>query len=491
MPQLLIQFRHLSKHFGTQTLFEDVSLSIHRGEIIALIGENGAGKTTLLSLLASKSTDLRVGFLPQEIPSSEGLVRDFFEDKALLDLEDRMKSCLESDQLTLWAELHQKYVELGGYQRIPIEKMLKGLKIEESLLDQPFNWLSCGQKTRVALAKALIENPDLLLLDEPTNHLDSEMLDWLKTALEERDGATILVSHDRKFINRTCKRLIEIKQGKLHCYRGNWDDYLKEQKGLQEMQKRNYESQEEERRILKQKIKAFSFSKAKASPPSDRNIMAYDYRGANHQKSLQRNLDQLKEKLQKIEANLIEMPNPKRILGLKFQTTPLMSSVAIELEEISLAFGGKTILSSFSETLSQGERIILASPNGSGKTTLLRCIAGDLIPCSGSLRIAKSGKIGYLDQEALLLPMDQTPLEYFGVRFQLSEEALRRELHKAAIGGAELLQRPFSTLSTGQRKRFSILSLILDKPNILLLDEPTNHLDFLTLEALEAGLLNF
>jgi len=504
MSRLLIQFSHLFKSFGSFSLFDDISLSINQGEIFALIGENGAGKTTLLQLLAgsslpdaghfSRAPHLTTGVLPQEVsqPSCDISARVYIEEGALSDLERRMAACLDDpDRLAEWSELHERYEQLGGYHRIPIEKVLKGLKLDASLLDLPMASLSSGQRVRVALAKALIENPALLLLDEPTNHLDLEMLEWLEEMLRTRQGATIIVSHDRKFLNATCNRLIEIKNGKLTCYGGNYDFYLQEQERLIERQMKAFETQEEERSLLKQKIKAATFSKGKASPPKDRDIMAYDHRGEKHQKSLQRNLDVLKARLAVIEANPLPNPKPKSIRGLRFSPTPLASSVAIELEQISKAFGEKRLFSGFTKMLCKGDRIALTGPNGSGKTTLLRCIAGLLPVDAGQIRYAPTAKISYLDQEVELLPMEQTPLQYFESKFNLSEEELRRELHKAAIGGAELLSRPFSTLSAGQRKRLMLLSLILEKPNVLLLDEPTNHLDFLTLETFETALLNF
>lgn len=503
MSRLLVQFSHLSKSFGPNLLFEDVSLSINQGDVFALIGENGAGKTTLLKLLSkaifpdggslSAAPNLTIGFLPQEVvvPDPTALVRDFIEEGHLSELERKMAIALEKEQLSEWAELHETYEHLGGYRRIPIEKVLDGLKLEAHLLDVPLTNLSSGQRVRVALAKALIENPDLLLLDEPTNHLDAEMLQWLENTLSSREGATVIVSHDRKFLNATCNRLIEIKNGKLTCYGGNYDFYLEEQERLLERQMKAFEAQEEERALLKQKIKAITFSKGKAPLPKDRNIMAYDHRGEKHQKSLQRNLDVLKARLAEIEANPLPNPKPKSIKGLRFLPTPLPSTVAIELENLSKAFGVKRLFSGFTKMICKGDRIVLTGPNGSGKTTLLRCIAGLLPVDTGQIRYAPTAKIAYLDQEVELLPMKQTPLQYFESRFSLSEEELRKELHKAAIGGAELLSRLFSILSVGQRKRLMLLSLILEKPNVLLLDEPTNHLDFLTLEAFETALLNF
>lgn len=503
MSQLLVQFTHLFKSFGSISLFEDISLSINQGDVFALIGENGAGKTTLLKLLTkailpdqggfSTAPNLTIGFLPQEvvIPDPTITVRGFIEEGHLSELERRMTAALEKDQLTEWAEMHEKYEHLGGYRKVPIEKVLTGLKLEISLLDLPLANLSSGQKVRVALAKALIENPDLLLLDEPTNHLDAEMLEWLENTLMARVGATVIVSHDRKFINATCNHVIELERGKLNCYGGNYDFYLAERERLVERQIKAYEAQEEERSSLKQKIKAMTFSKGKAPPPSDRNIMAYDYRGGNHQKSEARRLDALKERLGLIEANPIQHPRPKSITGLRFTPTPLASAVAVELEDTTKTFGTKTLFSHFSKLLNKGDRVVLTGPNGAGKTTLLKCIAGKIPVDSGQIRIAPTAKISYLDQEIEELPMDQTPLEYFESRFQLSEEALRRELHKAALGGADLIRRSFSSLSVGQRKRLMLLSIILERPNVLLLDEPTNHLDFLTLEAFETALLNF
>lgn len=504
MSRLLIQFSHLSKSFGSFLLFDDISLSISQGEVFALIGENGAGKTTLLQVLAgsslpeaghlSRAPHLTTGFLPQEVslPSSDITARVYIEEGPLSELERRMSACLDDpDRLAEWSELHERYEQLGGYQRMPIEKVLKGLKLDASLLDFPMTTLSSGQRVRVALAKALIENPDLLLLDEPTNHLDREMLNWLEGMLRIREGATIIISHDRKFLNATCSRLIEIKNGKLTCYGGNYDFYLEEQERLLERQMKAFEAQEEERALLKQKIKALTFSKGKASPSKDRNIMAYDRRGEKHQKSLQRNLDVLKARLAEIETNPLLHPKPKSIKGLRLLPISLASTIAIELEEVSKAFGERRLFSGFTKMICKGDRIVLTGPNGSGKTTLLRCIAGLLPIDAGQIRCAQSAKIAYLDQEVELLPMEQTPLQYFESRFSLSEEEFRKELHKAAIGGAELLNRPFSTLSVGQRKRLMLLSLILEKPNVLLLDEPTNHLDFLTLEAFETALLNF
>lgn len=504
MSWLLVQVSHVFQTFDSLSLFNDVSLSVHEGEVLALIGENGSGKSTLLQILAgtrtpdsgnlNKSSNLSIGFLPQEIclhnPST--LLREFLEENSLFDMERKMAACLEDpSRLAEWAELHEKYEQLGGYGRIPIEQVLRGLKLESNWLNLPMAHLSSGQRVRASLAKALIENPDLLLLDEPTNHLDQEMLKWMETALKQRKGACVISSHDRKFLNAVCTQLVEINNSKLTSYGGNYDFYLAERERTIERQIKAFEAQEEERASLRQKIKAITFSKAKPTPPKDRNIMGYDRRGEKYQKSLQQKLGALKERLKAIEANPLSHPRPKGIKGLRFAASPLDSPVAIEIEQVSKGYGSRVLLSNFCKNIYKGDRILVRGPNGSGKTTLLKAIAGIVPLDEGSIRLAPTTKIGFLDQEVELLPMDQTALQYFERQYSVNEETLRRELHKAGLDGTDLLRCRFSSLSTGQRKRLMLLALILEKPNVLLLDEPTNHLDFITLEAFEKALLEF
>lgn len=502
MSRLLIHTSHLYTSFGAHSLLQDISLSVHEGDSFAFIGENGSGKSTLLSLLAGlkipdsgeiKRTEcLTIGLLPQEVSinDSDATARTYLTEGALSSLGKEMMKYLDEGRLEEWATLHEEYERKGGYRKLPLEKLVQGLRLE-LCLDTPMDTLSSGQRVRVALAKALIENPDLLLLDEPTNHLDQEMMKWLCEVILSRKGATILVSHDREFLNKACNRLIELKGGTLTCYGGSYDYYLDEKERLLEKDIEDFERNEEKKAQIREKIKAMTFSRKKPAPPSDRNTMAYDAHGEHHQKSLSRTLNTLKEQLEALEEKGGSNPRPKSIKGLHFSSDTLSSYVAIEIENISKTFQEQTLFENINLCLGRGDRTILKGPNGSGKTTLLRCIIGEEKIDSGIIKIASGVHIGYLDQEVTLLPMNETPLLYFEKNFRLSEHEVRSELHKAALLGADLLNRPFSTLSVGQRKRMMLLSLILSKPNVLLLDEPTNHLDLMTLEAFEQSLLNF
>lgn len=506
MSRLLIHCNRLFKSFGEHALFKGISLSLHQGERFALIGENGAGKTTLLEILAGiqlpdaglmeKAKDLTIGFLPQEVTLSDEKItaREVILSGPLTELEKELKSLEphldDPASLALWSDLHEKYEKHGGYQRPAVEEILHRLKLKIDL-DVPMKSLSSGQKVRVLLAKMLFESPDVLLLDEPTNHLDQEMTLWLENLLLNYRGSLIIVSHDRKFLNASCNRLLEVHSGHLTAYGGSYDFYLQEREKRIEREIKAYELQKEEKAELKEKIRSMTFSKRASKERSDNDKLSYNQRGEGQQKSVKRTLENLKARLKEIEDHPLLHPRPKTITGLVFAKTPLSSPIALELEDVSKSFSSKPILNHISFTLHKGDRIIITGANGSGKTTLLALIAGKLAPDSGSIRIPPTGSIAYLDQETSHFPLDETPKEFFARHFKLNEEDLCRELYRAGLGGMEFINRPFASLSVGQRKRLSLLSLILLKPNILLLDEPTNHLDFITLEALEKALLDF
>lgn len=504
MSQLLIQLSHIFKSFGSFSLFNDFSLSIHRGERVALIGENGSGKTSIIKLLTKEMlpdrgdvfylSHLKVGYVPQEMtfPNSRISARKYLEDPILFQLEQEMTMCLEDPHLySSWERLHEQYEQLGGYERLPIEKSLEALEFPLALLDVPLDFLSCGERLKLSLVKTLAQHPDLLLLDEPTNHLDEKGRVLLIESIRARKGATLFVSHDRKFLNQTAHRIYEINEGKLTSYGGNYDFYLDEKRRLFHREKKAYEEQRKEQLTLKQTIKETRGCCKKTAPLKDRNLMAYDRRGELHQKANQRKLDRLNHQLEEIEEHCLSRPVQKKIQGLYFSPQPLASSLVIELEEITKGFDDRLLFTQLRKIIGKGERIFLKGSNGCGKSTLLRCLAGMMQLDAGKIHYTPTAKIAYLDQEESLFPLHQTPFEYFHMQFGLSEEKMRKELHKFAIADKGCIHHPFSSFSLGQIKRWRLLSLILQKPNVLLLDEPTNHLDLLTIEALETALLAF
>ncbi|MBA3239540.1 MAG: ABC-F family ATP-binding cassette domain-containing protein [Parachlamydiaceae bacterium] len=506
MSRLLIHCTHLCKNFGSQRLFERLSLSVNAGERFALIGENGCGKTTLIKILKGlvlpdegdvrSAKNLVISYLPQELYDfcPDQTARDYLLDTPLRELERRMafleRSLDDPDVLTKWAELQADFEQRGGYSRIPIEKVLFPLKIDLAL-DSLMGNLSGGERMRIALAKVLMEKSDLLLLDEPTSHLDFDMINWLQTMLSERTTAAIIISHDRKFLNASCNRLLELSNGFVTSFGGSYDFYLQERENMIQRQLREYERQNEEKKSLKEKLHSLTFSQRAPKGPKDSNKLAYNLRGGGHQKSTQRTIENYKTKLAEIESQLLQRPQAKTVRGLNFSPNPLAEKWALEFDHVNKSYGSRPILIDFTGELLAGDRIVIRGPNGSGKTTLLDAVAGLLEIDEGKLQKHSSVKIGYLDQGVRQLPMDQTAAEYFVQHFKLSTEDVCKELHISGLAGVDIIQRPFKTLSLGQRKRMMLLSLVLSKANVLLLDEPTNHLDFQTLEALEKALLSF
>jgi ATPase subunit of ABC transporter with duplicated ATPase domains len=434
--------------------------------------------------------------LPQELYDFNPLqtARDFLLDTPLRGLERKMtllEMNLDNPEVLIeWAELQVEFEQRGGYCSIPIEKVLFPLKIDLAL-DCLMGNLSGGERMRIALAKVLIEKSDLLLLDEPTSHLDLDMIIWLQTMLSESTNAAIIISHDRKFLNASCNRLLELSNGHLTSFGGSYDFYLQERENILQRQLKEYERQIEEKKCLKEKIHSLTFSQRAPKGPKDNNKLAYNHRGGGHQKAAQRAIENYKIKLAEMETQALQRPQTKIERGLNFSPNPLRDKWALKFEHVNKSYGSRSILTDFKGAILEGDRIVIRGPNGSGKTTLLEAVAGLLEIDSGKIHKHSSVKIGYLDQGVKLLPLDLTAAEYFVQYFQLSPEDVCKELYKAGLDGIDIIDRSFKTLSLGQRKRMMLLSLVLSRANVLLLDEPTNHLDFQTLEVLEKALLSF
>ncbi|HSW72002.1 MAG TPA: ABC-F family ATP-binding cassette domain-containing protein [Chlamydiales bacterium] len=462
----LIQFQSLSISFGPKTLFSRLSLTISRGERLALIGENGSGKTTLARLAigeicpdagsVSITPGIKIGYLSQNPPTDLAITLEEF----LLPLQKRLSQLEEQLPVSLaeWESTYEEFQKQGGYL---VTQCLEALKLDHIPLTRSLSSLSGGELRRAQLAYLLLKPYDLLILDEPTNHLDKEAILWLESYLQSYQGALLLISHDRTFINRVANGLLEIQEGSLRYYSGNYEEYLVSKKKELQEKIASYQAQKEEIKELNSFIKGETFSTKKPPPPKDRNIMAYDRRGERHISSKRKKIAQAKSRLEKIV--LSDNPLPKYYTGIVFHPESLSGQ---------LPFDAKP-----------GDRIILSGPNGCGKTTLLKNLQHFSFP--------PTAIVGYLPQEIHFEDDSITPLAYLQAQFSLPEEELRSRLRRIDLFEDRLIHQPISSLSLGQKRRLQLLPLMLNNANVLLLDEPTNHLSPAIIEELEDAIAKF
>lgn len=419
----IIQFNSIHKSFGPHTLFAELSLSISRGQKIALVGENGCGKTTLARLMAA--------------------------------LE-------EPDSGSIWRA----------------EKAKIGYLPQESTVEKQ----SGGEARRAHLASLLAENWDLLILDEPTNHLDKRAVCWLEMKLRKVGGATLLISHDREFLNRVADGVLELEQGHLTYYPGNYDDYRDAKRQQRGRIAKAYEEQKEIRASLQRRIKQQSLATKATRTPRDSNKMSYDARGERRAQSRSRQIAQARMRLTQLEEKALS-PIPKSCRGIYFQPRPLRTDVALRLEDLEVQRDGRRLMPPLSGMVRPGDRVVLFGPNGCGKSSLLKILA--------RLKWAPGCQIGYLDQEGALLDENQTPLSYLRESFILPEHELRSRLYRLGLTEDQMLNKLIAECSMGQKRRIQLLALSLSRANVLLLDEPTNHLAPSLIDALEEALRHF
>lgn len=486
MPVLSVN--KISKDFRYKPLFSDVTFSIDWSERLGLIGTNGTGKTTLMKILAGEespdnglvtvSEGSRVGYLPQNpIFDPEETVLDAIFSRssdALSLIHDYEAACHElvlghDDPAIarLISELSAK-IDAAGAWEIETNAKIILAKLGVDDLDAKMGNLSGGQRKRVALAHALIVQPDLLMLDEPTNHLDAETISWLEQYLSRYAGALLLVTHDRYFLDRVTDHILEIDRGTTQLFDGNYAYYLERKAEL-----------EFNRQVEGQKRKSLIKSE-----------LAWLRRGAKARSTKQKaRIDRAEEMMaapKEKEKEEIEITILTRKLGTK----------TIEFDNVSKSYDGKTLVKDFSYIMTRGERVGIIGPNGSGKTTLLEMITERTKPDKGKLEIGPSVVIGYYDQESRKLNEEQRMIDYIK---DIAEHIPTSD--GGTISASQMLERflfppemqysPIGKLSGGERRRLYLLRLLMGTPNILLLDEPTNDLDIPTLVALESFLDEF
>lgn len=478
----------IAKAFGIHEIFKDVSFMVEQGEHVGLVGVNGSGKTTLLRCLmdpsfADKGTvqyagEIRVGYVEQGFDNIEDeTIWEFMLRSCpdILSLREKMKDLEREsgektgealkDVLDRYGRVEARYAHLDGYHyENNIKRVLIGLGYPESTWEHNALALSGGQKTRLQLAAALVNSPDLLVLDEPTNHLDIVMSQWLEKYLREFRGGVLIISHDRAFLDAVAEGILEMEGGTLHRYKGNYSRYV-EQKELQVLsQTRAYEAQQETIRRTEDYIRRYKAG-----------IKSKMARGRQSQ------LDRMER---------IDAPIKEESFTLRLPHAAESAEKVIMLEHLSVGYEGNVLLSDIDLVLRRGEKVAIIGPNGSGKSTLLKTILQEIPPLRGEAKIGNRVKIGYFSQSYERLEPQQTILDNFLTEYGMTDEQTRRLLGSMLFRGEDVY-KTIGSLSGGQKARLVLLKLVLDGANCLVLDEPTNHLDIMAKEAVEAALETF
>ena len=488
----LISFSSINKQYGKQLVFVDASFQLNPGEKVGLVGPNGSGKTTLFRMIVGEEAPdegdvsvpkrLTIGYFRQDVEemrgrstldeaiAGSGRVGDLHHELEALHHAmsdpgqlDRMDEILER-----FGHVQEEYEHLGGYAlEAQAREVLYGLGFHEDQMDGDVGALSGGWKIRVALARVLLGRPDVLLMDEPTNHLDIESIIWLEQFLKSYDGALLMTSHDREFMNRVVSKIAEIDSGEITVYSGNYDFYERERNVREANQQAAFARQQAMLAKEHRFIERFKAHAAKAAQVQSR-IKALD----------------------KIEK--IELPKKRHVVKFEFRTPPRSGDQVVVIEQLRKAYGPRVIYDGFSLTVRRGERCAVMGRNGAGKTTLLKMIAGAATPDDGTLRIGASVNMGYFAQQSLdVLDGDLTIIEQLQKDFPQDGLGSLRTLAGAFQFSGDDVDKKIRALSGGERSRLAMARMLYDPPNFLVLDEPTNHLDLATKEMLAEALREF
>lgn len=492
---IVLQVNQLTKSFLADEILSGVKLEVQHRDRVALVGRNGAGKSTLLKIIAGQMSydsgdiiipkDIQIGYLEQHAGLNSTLtiwneMMTIFEsllaqEQLLRSLEQQMADPTVYENPTMYAKVMSEYDQLqhtfkdaGGYQyESDIRSVLHGMQFYSEDYDKPISSLSGGQRTRLALAKLLLSKPDLLILDEPTNHLDIETLSWLESYLKGYEGAILIVSHDRYFLDQVVSIVYEVSRHRVTKYPGNYSAYLDEKAKNYERDVKLYERQQDEKAKLEDFIKK---NIARASTTK----MAQSRR-----KMLER-------------TEWMESPDgDEKSASFGFTIERQSGNDVLSVDELTIGYNDRTISSGINLRTFREDRIALVGPNGVGKSTLLKTIVKDLSPLGGSIRYGTNVQIGYYDQEQAKLSSNKSVLKELWDEWPLmNEKDIRTVLGRFLFSGEDV-DKAVSSLSGGEKARLALAKLMMQKANFLILDEPTNHLDLDSKEVLENALIDY
>ncbi|HSY56256.1 MAG TPA: ABC-F family ATP-binding cassette domain-containing protein [Bradyrhizobium sp.] len=488
----MIRLDNISKQIGHQILFIEAQAALQKGEKAGLVGPNGAGKTTLFRMITGQeqpdegqvSTDrgITIGYFSQDVGEMSGrsavaevmdgagpVAAVAFELKALeAAMADPDRAHEMEEIIVQYGEVQHRFEELDGYAlEGRAREVLAGLSFSQEMMDGDVGALSGGWKMRVALARILLMRPDVMLLDEPSNHLDLESLIWLEQFLKGYDGALMMTSHDREFMNRIINKVVEIDGGSLTTYSGNYEFYEAQRALSEKQQQAQFERQQA---MLAKEIKFIERFKARAS----------------HAAQVQSRV----KKLEKIER--VEPPRRRQTVAFDFLPAPRSGEDVVSLKRVQKAYGSRVIYDGLDFMVRRRERWCVMGVNGAGKSTLLKLVAGSAEPDDGTVALGGSVKMGYFAQHAMdLLDGERTVFQSLEDAFPQAGQGSLRALAGCFGFSGDDIEKRCRVLSGGEKARLVMAIMLFDPPNFLVLDEPTNHLDMATKEMLITALSQY